>query len=45
VDNLLITQILPAELLLSNKNNAGQYIQPFIPALFQYVQKSLNFLP
>jgi len=43
VDNLLITQILPRELPLSSKNNAGQYIQPFTPSPVQYVPKSRKY--
>jgi len=43
VDNLLITQILPREPPLSNKNNAGQDIQPFTPLTFLSIPKSRYF--
>ena len=43
VDNLLITQILPRELPLSNKNNAGQNIQPFTPPPVQYIPKNRKY--
>jgi len=43
VDNLLITQALPRELPLSNKDNAGQFIQFFTPPPFQYIPKSRHF--